>query len=173
MQFDVKLKGVNDAIDAMMAAFPKNPAKQRTLVNTAMRVSAKKHMLPAAKQRALVGDGSGALSESLAIRSQSKRKIRMKGITAGVELVPVRHNRKALAIYINHYYTSQGLTAPASLLVSGIRHGHLIEFGSVNNNAKPFLFPAAQGGQAGYVMDVGKELKKATERAVNRARKTK
>lgn len=173
MQFSVELKGIDEAIDAMIAAFPSEPAKQRTLVNGAMRVSARKHMLPTAKQRALLGDGSGALSEALAIRSQAKRKIRSKGIAAGVELVPVRHNRKALAMYINHYYTSQGLTAPAGLLVSGIRHGHLVEFGSVNNNARPFLWPAAQGGQAGYVMDVGKELAKATERAVNRARKTK
>lgn len=173
MEISVDLKGVDEAIDAMMAAFPKDPAKQRTLVNGAMRVSARKNMLPKAKQLALMGDGSGALSEALAIRSQAKRKIKSKGAAAGVEIVPVRHNRKALAMYINHYYTSKGKNAPASIVSSGIRHGHLVEFGSVNNNARPFLWPAAQAGQASYIASVGKELEKATERAVNRARKTK
>ena len=171
MQASVNIDGLEDAIKAMAAAFPTNPKRQRQLVNTALRVSARKHMLPRAKQLAAIGDSSGALSESLAVRSQSSKKLRNKNIPAGVEIVPVRNNRKALALYIAHYYTAEGRTAPASILSSGIRHGHLVEFGSANNNAKPYLWPAAQGGQSGFVADVGKELAKATDRAVNRARK--
>lgn len=171
MQVSVNLDGLNDAIDAMAAAFPADPRKQRQLVNAAMRTAARKNILPTAKQRAKVGDGSGALSEALAVRTQPRKKTNKKGVAAGVEILPVRSNRKALALYINHYYTSQGLTAPASLLVSGIRHGHLVEFGSVNNTASPFLWPAATAGKNAYIQAVGVELQKATERAVKRARK--
>ena len=171
MNLSANLDGLEDAIKAMAAAFPAEPKKQKQIVNTALRVSAQKHMLPRAKQMAKVGDSSGALSQSLAVRSQSAKKLRSKGIPAGVEIVPVRNDRKALALYIAHYYTAEGRIAPASIITSGIRHGHLIEFGSANNNAQPYLWPAAQGGKAGFVQDVGKEMSKATERAVNRARK--
>lgn len=171
MQVDVELVGLDDAINAMIAAFPSDPKRQRQLVNSAMRAAAKKDILPTAKERAKVGDGSGALSEALSIRVQPKKKTNAKGIAAGIEILPLRSNRKALAMYINHYYTRQGLTAPASLLVSGIRHGHLVEFGSVNNSASPYLWPAATSGKSAYVNSVGQELKKSVERAVARARK--
>ena len=171
MQVDVKLDGLEDAIKAMAAAFPADPNKQRKLVNGAMINSAKKNILPTAKQRAKVGDGSGALSESLAVRVQPRKKTNTKGVAAGVEIVPLRSNRKAMAMYINHYYTQKGLTAPAKMMVSGIRHGHLVEFGSVNNTATPFLWPAATSGKASYINDFGVELRKSVDKAVDRARK--
>jgi HK97 gp10 family phage protein len=171
MQVSAKIDGLEDALKAMAAAFPADPKKQRSLVNSAMRTAAKKEMLPTAKQKAKVGDGSGALSEALAIRVQPKKKTSAKGVGAGVEILPLRSNRKALAMYINHYYTQNGLKPPAGILVSGIRHGHLVEFGSVNNNATPFLWPAATAGKGAYTNMVGDELKKAVDKAVNKARK--
>lgn len=173
MEISVELKGVDEAIDAMMAAFPSDPNLQRRLLNGAMRVSARKAIVPTAKQMAMVGDGSGSLSEAIAVRGQSKKRLAGKNAAAGVEVLPIRFNRKAIAMYINHYYTAVGRNAPAKMISSGIRHGHLVEFGSVNNNARPFLWPAAQSGQTSYIAGVGSQLKKATERAVNRARKSK
>lgn len=171
MQLDSKVKGLDEAIKAMQAAFPNDPKKQRALVNGALRTSARKNILPTAKQRAMAGDGSGALSAALAVRAQSAKKLRSKGTPVGVEVVPVRNNVKAIAMYVQHYYTARGRIAPAGILSSGIRHGHLVEFGSVNNNARPFLWPAAQSGKAAYIQNVGAELKKSIERAVQRARK--
>jgi hypothetical protein len=171
MDVGVRVVGLEDALKAMSEAFPSNPREQRRILNGAMGASARRNILPEAKGMALAGDGSGALSESLGVRGMSQRKIRQKQSVAGVEVVPVRSNRKALAMYIAHYYTAQGRTPPASMVVSGIRHGHLVEFGSVNNAASPFLWPAAAHGKPGYVNDVAADLKKKTEAAVRRAAK--
>lgn len=153
---------------AMLAAFPKDERRQRGILNASMRSASKDTILADAKQRALRGDGSGALSESLGIRATSKRKLKMRMAVAGVEIVPVRTNMKAMALYIQHYYTAQGRTAPAKMLTSGIRHGHLVEFGSVNNPAYPFLWPAAQAGQSAYTNRFAADLTKKTEAAVKR-----
>lgn len=171
MQGNVDIKGLDGALKAMQAAFPKDPKKQRGVLNTAMRTAARKNIVPTAKELAKRGDGSGALSESIAVRNQSKKRLAAKGMVAGVEVVPVRFNRKAIALYVQHYYIDKGITPPANIVTSGIRHGHLVEFGSVNNTPRPFLLPAGRAGQTGYINAVGGELEKAIERRVKRARK--
>ena len=171
MEGKAKIKGLGSAMKAMAAAFPKDPRQQSRLLNSTMRTAAKGTMLIAAKGFALAGDGSGALSESLGIRNQSRRKVSAKNAAAGVEIVPVRHNPRAIAQYINHYYTSRGKTAPASVVTSGIRHGHLVEFGTVRTSARPFLWPAAQSGRAGYINRFSAILRKKTEAAVRRRAK--
>lgn len=171
MNLDVKLVGLEEALKTMAAAFPKDPKRQRGILNAAMNTSARKNMLEEAKRLARQGDSSGALSESIGIRNQSKRKLAQKGMVAGVEMVPVRTNKKALALYIEYYYTRRGLNAPAGIARNGIRHGHLVEFGSVNNSASPFMLPAARAGQSGYLNSVAGEIKLAVERNVARARR--
>lgn len=171
MQPTVTLKGLDDVLKAMQSAFPKDPKKQRGILNTAMRTAARKDIVPKAKELARRGDGSGALSEAIAVRNQSKRKLSAKGMVAGVEVVPVRFNKKAIALYIQHYYTDRGINAPANMFKSGIRHGHLVEFGSVHNSARPFMYPAAKSGERGYIQHTADALKKAIERNVKKARK--
>jgi hypothetical protein len=171
LEASAQVQGLEQAMKAMLAAFPKDERRQRGILNASMRSASKDTILADAKQRALRGDGSGALSESLGIRATSKRKLKTRMAVAGVEIVPVRTNMKAMALYIQHYYTAQGRTAPAKMLTSGIRHGHLLEFGSVNNPAYPFLWPAAQSEYSAYTNRFAADLTKKTEAAVKREAK--
>jgi hypothetical protein len=162
----VKIEGLEQAMKAMQAAFPNNESKQRGLLNSAMRAASKNTILADAKQRARRGDGSGSLSEALAIRAANRRKLRNRGAAAGIEILPVRSSMKALAKYIQFYYTQRGRTPPASIMTSGIRHGHLVEFGSLNNPANPFLWPAAQSQNSAYINRFAADLRQKTEAAV-------
>lgn len=168
----IKVEGLEDAMKAMLAAFPSNPTRQRGILNASMRLAGRSTILADAKQRAKSGDGSGALSEALGIRATSKRKLANRQAVAGVEIVPVRSNLKAMALYIAHYYTSQGRTAPTGMLTNGVRHGHLVEFGSVNNSPRPFLLPAASAQKGAYITRFANDLQKKTEAAVRREAKT-
>lgn len=171
LEVDAKVEGLEEAMKAMLAAFPSDERRQRGILNSSMRSAAKGTILADAKRRADSGDSSGALAESLGIRSTSKKKLKTRRVVAGVEVVPVRSNMKAMAMYIQHYYTARGRTAPANMLTSGIRHGHLVEFGSVNNTARPFLWPAAQSGRNAYIGRFSADLTKKTEAAVKREAK--
>jgi hypothetical protein len=168
----VKIEGLENAMKAMLAAFPTNERRQRGILNASIRTAATDTILADAKQRAKSGDGSGALSEALGIRATSKKKLKSRRVVAGVEIVPVRSNMKAMAMYIQHYYTAKGKTAPAKMLTSGVRHGHLVEFGSLNNPARPFLWPAAESKRSAYIGRFAADLTKKTEAAVRREAKT-
>jgi hypothetical protein len=169
----VKIDGLEEAMRAMKAAFPADPKKQRQILNGAMSGSARKSMVPIAKQLALAGDGSGALSEAIAVRNMNARTLRKVRSVAGVQITPVRANRKAMMMYIAHYYTSRGRVPHANMINSGIRHGHLVEFGSVHNQPQPFLLPAASAGKGAYVRGFSAEMSKKTEAAVRRAARVK
>ena len=145
MEGKADIVGLKDAMRTLQAVFPDDYKKQSRLVNGAMGGSARKSFLPIAKQLALRGDGSGALSESLAVRAQKANK--RKGKAGGMEVVPVRYSLKAMAKYISHYYTSRGKNMPLGG-IDGIRHGHLVEFGFVHKKsgqhvpARPYLWPS-------------------------------
>jgi len=168
-EFGAKLVGLEEALKAMQAAFPGDIKKQQRLLNGAMSGAARKSILPMAKQLAKRGDSSGALSESLNVRAMGRRK--RAGKAAGMEVVPVRSNLKALAKYIQFYYTSRGKAPPSSILTSGIRHGHLVEFGTAKTSAFPFLWPAAQAQASNYKQLFALFLKKRIEAAVRKAAK--
>jgi hypothetical protein len=168
-----KIEGLEAAMKAMQAAFPAEPKKQRQILNGAMGASARKSMVPIAKQLALAGDGSGALSEAIAVRNMSARTLRKVRSSAGVQITPVRANRKAMMMYIAYYYTSRGRVPHADMINSGIRHGHLVEFGSVHNQPQPFLYPAATAGKGSYIRGFSAEMTKKTEAAVRRAARKK
>ena len=197
MEGSAKIHGLKDAMAAMRAAFPANPEQQRRMLNQAMSGAARKSIIPIAKQLALQGDSSGALSEAIAPRAISRRRALARGMAAGVEITPVRHNRKAVSKYIQYYYNRQGIAAPMEVAISGIRHGHLVEFGyktrgsgkkggflgslfgggggssGTHVGAQPVMGPALQAGRAEYVRKFSTTLKRKVELAVRRrARKT-
>ena len=171
MEVAVKITGLKEATRAMQAAFPKDAKKQAGLLNSAMRTAGKNTILASAKRRALQGDGSGALSESLGFRATAVRVRTARQVAASVYIAPIRFNRKAMMMYINHYYTKRGKIPSAWLIGSGIRHGHLAEFGSKNNAARPFLWPAGQSQQGAYVGRVAGDLRKKIAAAVRRKAK--
>jgi hypothetical protein len=173
LEATMKVEGLKEAFDVIAKAFPKDPKKQRGILNAGMRSAAKKAIVPAAKQMALTGDSSGALSESITVRATSKKDLRRRGAVAGVKVVPLRSSIKAIQMYAAHYYTSRGLAPPTSLLADGIRHGHLVEFGSVHNNPSPFLLPASKAGRSAFTQIFVADLKKKTFAAIKRARKRK
>lgn len=174
MEGTVELRGLEDALRALQAAFPNDTKQQQRMVHGAMGGSARKSLLPIAKNLAKRGDSSGSLSEALGVRTQPARKRR--GKAGGMEIVPVRHNKKAMALYVQHYYTQRGKAVPAGIFASGIRHGHLVEFGFTHRSgahipAYPYLWPAARSGSQEYRNLFAGELKKRIESAVRRAAK--
>lgn len=171
MLISAKIDGLEDAMKALQAAFPTDPRKQQKILHSSMGSAARKEILPASKQLALVGDASGALSEALAVRALPAKERRKRNTAASMIVTPVRSSTKALARYINHYYTQEGLTPPASLLIRGIMHGHLVEFGSVNNAPKSFLWASAQANRSKFTETFASELRRITEQAVKKAAK--
>ena len=171
MEAKVKVTGVKEAVNAMGKAFPKNPEQQRRLLNASMRSGAKLTILADAKQRAASSDASGALSESLGIRTSPKRKMLTTRKVAGIYITPVRYNPKAMGKYVSFYRRNSGKT-----IIDGIRHGHLVEFGHATRggghvSAQPFLWPAAQSQSSAYKNRFAADLRKKTEAAVKRAAK--
>ena len=164
VQATAKIKGLDDAMRALRAAFPKDPKKQARMVNGAIGASSRKSFLPIAKQLALRGDSSGALSESLVVRAMGRRKRR--GRVGGMEIVPLRSSVKAMALYIAHYYTKRGKNPSGNVVIDGIRHGHLVEFGTLHTQAMPYLWPAAAIGNVEYRGLFALALKKRIESAV-------
>jgi hypothetical protein len=169
MQATARIRGLDGALKSLQAAFPNNPKQQQRIVNGAMGGSARKSFLPIAKQLAKRGDSSGALSEALAVRAMGRRKRR--GRVGGMEVVPVRNSTKAMALYISHYFTERGKNPSGTVLIDGIRHGHLVEFGTAHSAAYPYLWPAAVSGSTEYRALFANELKKRIEGAVRRAAK--
>lgn len=168
IEFTGKVHGVKSVMKTLRAAFPKNAEQQRRLLNQAMSGSARGSILPIAKALALIGDGSGALSESLAPRAVSKSRAMRKGAAASVQITPVRYNKKAMAMYSAFYF---GRGTHVTRLAEGIRHGHLVEFGTKHSAAYPFLYPALKSGRAGYINIFAETLEKKIAAAVKRKAK--
>lgn len=167
MDGKVKIHGLEEAVNAMEAAFPKDTNKQRSLVNQGLRASAKETILNEAKSRAYSGDSSGALAESLGIRNIPKRRLKARRV-AGVYIAPIRFNTKAMKMYADYYRKNSNSLRK---VVDGIRHGHLVEFGTRHSAANPFLWPAAQSKAQAYLYNVAENIKKKTQAAVKRAAK--
>jgi len=164
-----KIDGLESALSAMRAAFPEKYKKQRSILNNSLSGAARKAIIPVAKQLALRGDESGALSKSIKPRARSYSKSRRRGAVSSVAITPHRMDAAAMAVYVNHYYSSKGLAAPAGLISGGIRHGHLIEFGTVNHPAQPFLYPALRVGFRPFLALFAKSIERKTQAAVKRA----
>jgi len=169
----VKIEGLDEAMKALRAAFPKDMEAQRRVLNATMRGAATKTIVKMAKVLAYDGDSSGALSESIGIRNQPKRALKTARKAGGVYIAPIRHNAKAIAKYIQYYYNRHGNSAPASVVASGIRHGHLVEFGVPSRGipANSFLGAAADSQLSPYEDLFAMSLKQKVENAVRREAK--
>ena len=97
-------------------------------------------------------------------------KKKRDGSVGGKEVVPVRSNKKALALYIAYHYTRRGLTVPAKRITQGIFHGHFVEFGTAKMAANPFLWPSTVATPR-YTRLFARGMKKRTESAVRRRAK--
>jgi len=168
IEMDVKVEGLNEAMEAIRAAFIGNPKKQRSIVNQSLSGAARKAVIPMAKQLALQGDESGALSQSIKARARSYFNARKRGATASIMVTPVRSDVPAMVTYVNYYYSRHGLAPPQGLISGGIRHGHLIEFGTVNHPARPFLYPALRAGMPRLISAFAESMKKKNEAAIRR-----
>ena len=173
MQPTVKVEGLDDAMRAMMAAFPKDAKTQGQIINKGIRRAAVKDLLPSIKARAMSYKDSGALAESIGVRAMPKRYVRTARAVGGMQIVPIRSNLKAMAMYINHHYTNKGRTAPAGMLLSGIRHGHLVEFGVPTRGipARSFLWEPVPPRVSQYLITAAAEFKRDIEARVNRRAK--
>jgi hypothetical protein len=169
MDVSGKIVGMEEAIKAMQAAFPADPKAQEKVLVPAMRRSANKTMVPEIKAKAMEGDGSGALAESIGIRKKSRRAITNTRTVAAVEIAPIRSNMKAMAMYVNYYYTARGQTVPSKVLLGGIRHGHFVEFGSVNNDPRSFLWEPVKGRIAPYTQALAAEIRRQVSKNLRRA----
>lgn len=173
MDGKVKIRGLEDTIKAMKAAFPSEPEAQRRLVNATMRRSASQTFVKDAKSRAMALGGSGALADSIGMRTMPRGQIISSGKIAGVYIAPLRHKPSAIRRYIGHYFQS---SAPGSVIVNGIRYGHLVEFGHVARDgshvaARPFMGPAIDSQFNAYRTRFAADLGKKVEAAVRRKAK--
>ena len=168
-----KVLGLQEVMKNIQAAFPKDPNQQRKLIQQGMRASLKNTVLAGVKKRALALGGSGALSESMGLRAIRKARLKTSRAVAGVQIVSVRNNMKAVALYANHYYAAKGKAVPMRLIASGIRHAHLVEFGHETRGggfvaARSFLWPSVQEGRAAYMRGVGTHINRKMESAIKR-----
>lgn len=170
MEGQAKILGLEDTIKAMKAAFPEAPEQQRRLLNATMRRSATMTFVLDAKQRAMSLGGSGALADSIGIRTMPRGQLVSSRKVAGVYIAPLRHKPSAIRRYIGHYYAT---SAPNTVVVNGIRYGHLVEFGHVARDgshvaAKPFMGPAIDSQFNAYRGRFASDLGKKVEAAVKR-----
>ena len=170
MEVTAKIHGLEDAMKAMRESFPSDRAKQRSILNTAMRKSAVETIVAEVKHRAKINHpgSSGALSESIGVRAKSLRRIKTSRSVAGVEIGSIRYNDKAMAMYVNHYYIRKGKAPPKGIFLSGIRHAHLVEFGTYRTNPKSFLWDGAKPQLSPFMARLAADMKRTIERRVNR-----
>ena len=170
MEPSVKIEGLEEAMKAMREAFPRDHKTQKKIINKGIRKGAAEALLPEIKARAMSYKDSGALAESIGIRPMSTRSIRTARAVGGMEITPIRTNLKAMAMYINHHYTSKGRNAPSGMLLSGIRHGHLVEFGVPTRGipARSFLWDPVPPKVAQYLITAAAEFKRDIEARVRR-----
>ncbi len=76
--------------------------------------------------------------------------------TTTLFLGPKNKNKKALALW----------NAKHGVNISRLQHFHLLEFGSINGPAQPFLRPAFQRTAPTVARELGKQLRIAIDKAV-------
>ena len=176
MDMTLKMTGLEEAMNTIRNAFPNNLEVQRKVLGQTMSRAAGRTIIPEAKRLALSTDGSGVLSETIKPRMVSKSKALAAGVASRVHITPVRDSRPGIQKYIDHYYTSRGKAAPTTIVTSGIRHGHLIEFGFKHRSGKvfggrPFLGPALQHEGRQFVRVFANKIEHVIKLNVRRLRR--
>jgi hypothetical protein len=109
--------------------------------------------------------GSNSLATSM--KAYRVRKGGSRRTFASVEVGPKRGDKRALAAYFRHY----GKTPTPRRLQLGIRHGHLVEFGSENNEvARRILENTARSQFRNVVNGFNKNIGKEIDAAVRKHR---
>lgn len=120
-----------------------------------------------AQQNALSIAKSGSLA--LAMGARYKREVSRASLfgksvveAAVVSVGPIRRSPAARAAYTVYYHRQR--------LVVGIRHGHLVEWGTSHSPAKPFMRPAFDATAQRVVANYGVELRNDIEKIARRAK---
>lgn len=157
MEFAADIQGIENVNRALEAAFPNNPRVQQAVVNSTLGYSARQTILKEAKR--LAPKRSGALAEALTVRAMNARTRRARGSTGGMQVLPYRYDKKAMAMYVRYWAPKKPSSAQtwAQFGIDGIRHGHLVEWGHSNIWAqrdiegKPFMWPALKSSKSAFV----------------------
>ena len=158
MSLTVKVSGLREVNDFLTRELPAKVAA--TAIAQALRMAAKP-IRDAARSNAVALGGSGALA--LAISAwRTKKNVKVGTDTAAsVEVGPRRGNKAALA----RYYAFYGKKPTPKMLQGGIRHGHLVEWGTKRTAPRRFMQRAfdaqAQNGVAIFEREIGAVVEKA------------
>ncbi len=141
MELRIKVEGMRQLAKNFQSIVP-DPVKARSMLNRSLSYAVRKTILQDAKRNLRSSRASGALEQAVKVRARSRRQALRKGVTASTQVGILRSDPQAAAIYANHY-------GRLSVIESGIRHGHLIEFGFHHKRSDrfipgdPWLGPAA------------------------------
>lgn len=163
----MNVKGLQELRRTMEEKLPKQV--QSNVMAAALK-EAGRPMKNAAKANARRGR-SGALAQAITFWNEKKKVRDKKGKFARVHLGPKRSLRGAIKKYYA-YYGRKNVSIAA--LKNGIRHGHLVEFGTSKMAARPFLRPAQAAHDKKLIQVFGRILGEKIEKAAEKeAQKTK
>ncbi len=171
IDISVKVLGLREVTKTLTKKLP--PKARGKVVARAMRIAARA-MVRTAKSAASRGK-SGSLTASTSIWQDKKRSKGDRGTFVRLHLGPRRSNKAAILKYWTFY---TGRTARPEDIASGIRHGHLVEFGVPSKGipARPFLRPAFDRHGREFIKSFGKIMaleinKEATKQARKQSRR--
>lgn len=151
----VDVRGLKE-LDAVLSRLPTKVAGRP--LRAALRRAAQP-MLEAARTNAekvgIRGFDSGALAAAMVARSRQ----RGRGTSAAVIIGPAYKAPRALSIYNEARARNFNAKKP----IETIRFGHLVEFGTVDTPAQPFMRPAFAATSRQVVDRFAGELRKALE----------
>jgi len=161
----VKVLGLKELEDKLVRTIP---AKAQTKVlRRALRI-ASRPMLNSARSKARRGKSN---SLAIAMSVWNVRQGQRRRTAASIEVGPRRNNKRALVAYYNFY---KGKTPTPQQLINGIRHGHLVEWGTKGTPAHPFMRPAmdAHGQEVirNFGRILGREIEKEAAKGVAKKR---
>lgn len=159
----VKVDGLKQIEDKLLRLIPKKA--QQKVLRRGLR-KAGNPMLQHLRAGARRGKSN---SLSIAMRVWNVKKGQTRITAASVEMGPKRSDKRAIAAYWS-FYTGQTPT-PAQFL-NGIRHGHLVEWGTKHSPAKPFMRPGFDANArtliARFQKIMGKEIELEAAKGVTR-----
>jgi HK97 gp10 family phage protein len=161
VKINIEVLGLKHLEDVLLRQIP---AEARQGVMVGALKEAAKPIVAAAKQGYSALDGSGSLAIATSTW-RSRRAERHGNHFASVEVGPRRSNRKALAAY--YVYYGRKLTPRA--LNNGIRHAHLVEWGTARGMRAHRVMTRAFDSQApaavkSFTSILGKRIERATAR---------
>jgi len=132
IQSKVKIHGLADVDKLLRKTLPEKA--QRNTVRKIMHVAARPMVKDLKRQYKALG-GSGSLA--LATRSWNVTKGFKGRFKGSIDVGPKRNSLRALKRYFSYYYPNQRI--PATRLTTGIRHGHLVEWGTEHSQGRAIL----------------------------------